>query len=35
MKNVIICSRVSTDEQAQQGYSLEYQDIASTKDITS
>ena len=26
MKNVIICSRVSTDEQAQQGYSLEYQE---------
>ena len=26
MKNVIIYSRVSTDEQAQQGYSLEYQE---------
>ncbi len=26
MKNVIVYSRVSTDEQAQQGYSLEYQE---------
>ena len=31
MKNVIICSRVSTDEQAQQGYSLEYQEEIITR----
>ena len=28
MKNVIVYSRVSTDEQAQQGYSLDYQEDA-------
>ncbi|WP_335974089.1 recombinase family protein [Gaetbulibacter jejuensis] len=31
MKNVIIYSRVSTDEQAQQGYSLEYQEETITR----
>ncbi len=31
MKNVIIYSRVSTDEQAQQGYSLEYQEEIITR----
>ncbi len=31
MKNVIIYSRVSTDEQAQQGYSLEYQEEVITR----
>ena len=31
MKNVIVYSRVSTDEQAQQGYSLEYQEETITR----
>ena len=31
MKNVIIYSRVSTDEQANQGYSIEYQEEAITR----